>query len=91
MMKINGPKPVDKTVLMSDMHEGQVGVIVKSTSMSQVYVGRYVFKPENGNNDEVIELNNLAVGNHWDKGAQKYHHVRLLEKGEKVTLEFYNE
>ena len=79
----------DTIIPMCDMKPMQVGVIVDSQSL---YKGRRVIRTQRTDEMEVMDLTLSGAGLSWTKEDVKSGpKVRLLRKGEYITVKLFNE
>jgi hypothetical protein len=80
-------------VKMSDMLPLQVGTIVGS--IHNHHIGKIIMRTASKLNFEVMSITNAEGGNCWSMDNDFHYEinvkVKLLPKGEKVTIELYNE
>ena len=77
----NEVKPKDRIINMADMKPLQVGVIVDT--------GQYVMRTAHCDKFEVMRLFEPGIDCCWNEYCRLK--VRLLNKGEKITIELFNE
>jgi len=89
MIKVIEEPITSGTILMGDMEPLQVGYIAHKDS-ANVHNGKLVVRTASLDNFEVMELSNASEGRCWTSKCTGLE-VRLLGKGETVTLELSND
>ena len=88
MLKMIEPVPQkqDRIIPMSEMIPLQVGVVV-----SGVYAGAYVMRSAARRWTEIMSISDPCENSCWCNPTDNDPKVRLLEPGEKIVIELFNE
>ena len=83
---IKSPDETDDGIIgMGDMKPFEIGVIVRSSS---TYDGHYIMRTYDSTHFEILDLTDPADGS-WT--VNKNFNVRLLGRGESITVKLFNE